>query len=403
MEIPVDNQAVKDVKTTDKKLNEFSMHSDALLRSVFSASAIGSVIDDRTLNALDILTGSLKAEANLNRLGRYSAKSEILENLAIRKRLIEEESLDNAFLGESIVSPMIITGLPRTGTSILFELLAQDTERLRSPKIWEVKHPFDALTEQDIDDIDRDIKIAFDIAPDLRLQHDIGARFGEDCCRLLQLSFTGYRYMWQYDVPSQWRSIITEDLTSAYKMHKVFLQFMQYRNQDRRQWLLKSNGHVPFVEYLNSTYPTMNLIHTYRDPADAIASTVSMICTNRKIYSDRVDPAKIAREQVYFWKRSLSKYFETLDANPDVRRKVFGFSFAKYMKDPIDEIHRTYDFFDMELSYKIKDSIVDYLGRNAYQKHGAHRYSIEDYGMSRAQVYKEFEEYIDRFSIELSK
>lgn len=348
--------------------------------------------------SLERLCDSLSNEAELNEIGKLNARSEIVDNLILRLQMADAERCQPNIYSTDVGSPAVIFGLPRTGTSILYELLALDTEAFRTPKVWEVAEPLAAQSETRLHEIDGALRAVYELAPDFKRQHRIGATLGEECCRLLQLSFAGYRYMWAYRVPSFWRWSLAADLSGAYGWHRKMLQILQPGGSDRT-WMLKSPGNLPFIGAMRSAYPGLREIHTYRDPADVIGSSTSMIATLRSVFSDSVDAHEIAAEQIDFWKIAIQSYIELRRSSENYR--ALDLSYANYLARPLEGIERVRDFLGLEFTASQSAAVENHLRAHPQNEHGAHRYSVEDFGFSRTQIHKLFEDYIETFHVEV--
>jgi hypothetical protein len=293
----------------------------------------------------DKLLASLNEEARLTPLGRLIATEEVLTALTNRLQLEAHHQQHPEIGAEPIRSPIIMMGMGRSGTTILHELLALDP-RNRIPATWEVDMPFPppekASYESDprIDIIQKRLDRTDSIIPDFKSIHRMGARLPQECVRITTGEFASMIFGTTYEVPSYSNWMLEEaDLAPAYEYHRRFLQLLQWKCPAER-WVL-----------------------THRDPLKTASSLSSLISTLRAMGSDAVDPAAIAKQ----WMR-----WNTAGVNASARARqdgliapdqVIDVSFYEFMNAPLEQVRRIYDFFELELSPRVRTRMQDRLLR----------------------------------------
>ena len=352
----------------------------------------------------DKLLASLNQEANLTPLGRIIATEEVLTALTNRLQLEAYHQQHPEIGAEPIRSPIIMMGMGRSGTTILHELLALDP-RNRIPATWEVDMPFPppekASYDSDprIDIIQKRLDRTDSIIPNFKSIHRMGARLPQECVRITTGEFASMIFGVTYEVPSYSNWMLEEaDLAPGYEYHRRFLQLLQWKCPAER-WVLKSPGHLWSLEEMLAAYPDARLIQTHRDPLKTASSLSSLISTLRAMGSDAVDPAAIAKQ----WMR-----WNTAGVNASARARqdgliapdqVIDVSFYEFMDAPLEQVQRIYDFFELELSPRVRTRMQDYLNTHTADQHGTHRYDFHDFGLDLAEERERVRPYQEYFAV----
>src|SRR6476620_4468488 len=241
------------------------------------------------------LLTAIDAEAQLHLLGRVVTRAEVLKMLQTWLRLQEHWRTSPAVLAEPIDAPLFVVGPPRTGTTILLELLALDPQ-LRAPIAWEALHPLPAEgspeRRRELSECEQEFWA--DVHPEFMTMHELASDLPCECVNFLAYDFAGPYYSMLYDTPTftGWQLENLDTLGRVYRLHRRMLQTFQHGDEPRR-WLLKSPAHVSTLPQLFAEYPDALVIHTHRDPRRFIASLVSLLGVVRGMRSDAVDVAAL--------------------------------------------------------------------------------------------------------------
>ena len=199
-----------------------------------------------------------------------------------------------------ITQPIFIVGQPRTGTTILYDLLAQDPD-LRAPLTWEVDAPCPVPQPETYHDDPRiaqtqaSIELSEQIIPGFLKFHPMGALVGQECVRITAGEFTSMIFSVQYRLPSYYRWLLYEaDHAGAYRFHRIFLQHLQ--SGVPGQWLLKSPAHLWQLDTLLAEYPDALIVQTHRDPLNVISSIAALTHHLRRMASDESNIAECAAQ-----------------------------------------------------------------------------------------------------------
>ena len=349
---------------------------------------------------LERLLNAYEREAELTTLGRITVREllvSLLENLLY---LEHERQASQNVERQTIDAPVFIIGLPRTGTTLLHGLIAQDPAT-RTPLTWEVMFP--AGYSEAPESIGRirqrtDARLAWAnrLAPSFRRIHDIGADLPQECVAIMAQGFASIQFHITHNVPSYQDWFEQEAQELGYAVHFRILQHLQARRAGDR-WVLKAPGHLFGLDALLDRYPDARIIQTHRDPLRVIASIASLTTVLRRAFSDSADPKRIAADWCDRWSSALDRCLESRDHRPAER--FFDIAYADLVASPLATMERLYDFLGWRLSSEARESMENFLSENPRNKYGAHRYALADFGLDRAVATQRFARYCERFEI----
>ncbi len=355
--------------------------------------------DDWYRCGLDKLVTALNSQAHLSQVGRITAYYNLLDHLCVRLRLHNYRMRRPEIAEQAIVRPLFILGLPRTGTTILHELISQDPS-FRSPASWEVARPLPPpavrtySSDRRIASVERLLRVLEKLAPGFQAIHAVGARLPQECVYMLASCFASEQFGYMYDVPDYRRWLLEQDLTGAYTWHKQFLQHLQV-DTARERWVLKTPAHLAHLDCLLAQYPDASIVWTHRRPLDAIASFSSLACTLRGGFSARIDPVTTGGNEFEHFARVTDRGItlrETLD-----KGQFIDISFDAICADPLSVVGTIYRHFGMELTHEARFSMREYLRRRPRHLYGEHRYAASTFGLDAAREKQLYNPYLARY------
>jgi hypothetical protein len=380
------------------RLDEASLLTDAARRT-----GLDDFGDERFHDGLRRLLRAFESEAALTLLGRWIARGDLVRLLENRLRMTAVHRRHPEIDAGAITAPLFIVGMPRTGTSILHELLAQDRAS-RVPMTWEVMHPWpppEAATYDDdprIAAVDAHFAGVDRVVPDFKKIHPMGARLPQECVALTAHDFATMIYHTTHRVPSYQAWLETTDLRWVYASHRRQLQYLQWKAPATR-WVLKSPQHLWALGALLDVYPDARIVQTHRDPLKVIASLTSLMTVLRSLASDVVDPLEIARDWTERLARGFGHATDVRAARALPATRVFDVHFADLMADPIAMVRRIYTHFDLPLSEDAEARMRRFLADNPADKHGGHRYGFAATGLDLSVERRRYAAYQSHFGI----
>ena len=359
--------------------------------------------DDGFRDPLRRLLASYESEARLTLLGRLIARRDAVRLLENRLRLVDTWRRHPEIAAEPVRAPIVIVGLPRTGTTVLHALLAQDPQN-RVPMTWEVMHPWPpperATYETDprIAQVDHHFAGVDRVIPGFASMHPMGALLPQECVALTAHEFATMLYHTTNRLPSYQRWLDGADLRPVYRAHRRWLQYLQWRCPGER-WVLKSPGHLWALDALLAVYPDVRIVQTHRDPLKVIASLTSLVTLLRSMATDDIDPHEIGAD----WTPRLADGLRrgmTARANGLLGpSQVIDVQFQDLLRDEIATVRRIYTHFGLTLTPDVEARMRAFLAANTREKHGVHRYALAAAGLDEATERARYADYETRYAI----
>ncbi len=320
---------------------------DRLLAEAVERAGADDLGEPTWQDGLDRLIDGFRSEANLNDIGVEVAASDLVNHLTSRLGIIAWRRDHPEVADVGIDQPIVIVGQPRTGTTILYDLLALDPT-LRAPLTWEVDRPLPPPetatydTDPRIAEADETLAMADLLIPGFRNFHPMGATLAQECVRITAGDFRSMIFPIQFRQRAYNRWLLHEaDLAPAYRWHRIFLQHLQSRHP-AQQWLLKSPAHLWHLDALAGEYPDALIVQTHRDPLKVIASTSALAAHLRRMATDAPDIVEIAADYA-------DDIFVGLDRGIDARNRgvfpadrIVDVQFAAFVADPIATVREIY-------------------------------------------------------------
>ena len=379
--------------------NPPELDPDLLLRNARRNTGLTDVGVQGLLGPMQRLVEALEREAQLTPLGRVMVRRHLVNLL--ETALLLQRDRSSAVENQRITAPAFIIGLPRTGTTLLYNLLAQDPVT-RVPLTWEAMFPAGypespSVLRRTKWKASARLAMANLIAPDFRRIHPLGFDRPEECVALMAPGFTSALFHTLYRVPSYQDWFESARQTPGFEMHIRVLQQLQFRRGTRR-WVLKGPAHLFSLEALLHRYPDARLIQTHRDPLRAIPSIASLNATLRRAFSSQVNPVEIGRDCARRWHGALERFLRRRDSLPPDR--IVDVAYAELTASPIAAVERVYDHLGWPYPATARATMEDYLIENSRDAHGVHRYSLPAFGLDAGQERQRFSRYCERFGIE---
>ena len=356
------------------------------------------------LEPLRVLLDSIASERSLHFVGRVLAREDIANLLENRLRITDARNRHPEIDAVEIRRPIFVTGLPRTGTSILHELLACDPAN-RVPLAWEIRHPcpppqtatYDA--DPRIERSEREIQLWNEIVPEYRTIHELGARLPVECILLTAHEFRSDQLAATNHALAYGAWLATADMRPAYRWHRRMLQLLGWR-APRERWVLKAPSHIASLDALLAVYPDACIVQTHRDPLRVMGSVLSTLYATASIRCDRID---IGALRGWFSGESCAAL---LDAATRIRTgeraknaRFVDVTYADLMRNPLQTIDSLYRRLGIELTAGAAARMRDYLERKPKDKHGVHVYDFDEMGVDRTAERARFSRYQRTYAV----
>lgn len=367
-----------------------------------TASQMAGGLDDfgppDYLPGLRVLLAAMDAETRFSPMGRQFAFGTLLGTLKARlhtqagwKRRPEHRDV-------RIARPLVITGIPRTGTTALHKLLSMDPQfqglerwlteapQPRPPRdTWAANPQFQATVAG--------LEAFFAAVPEMKLAHDMVADEVDECLEVLQQGFVTNRYPSSIFTPSYDRWFRAQDELPSYRRYADVLRLIGVDAPDRR-WLLKNPGHVAQLDCLLEVFPDACVVQTHRDVVKAIGSISSTLHIARKMFEgDQVRLEAIGPRELDYWASAMESTARTRARHP---ARFHDVHHAEFLRDPMGVVRKIYERFDLALSPEAERRMRAWIAESPTSRHGEHRYDLTDYGVTAQQVKDRFAPYLER-------
>lgn len=352
-----------------------------------------------------MLLDAIDAETRLTTLGRLMTRQEIVRCLQTRLLLARTRTEHPEIAQERIDSPLVICGPSRSGTTILFEILAQHPG-LRAPLAWEAIHPV-PLPAADAAGGDARARIAEceqdfweDVQPEFAAIHELRATLPVECVTIMAPEFDAGHWAVAVDTPTWALNRAGDDPEPAFRYHESLLQVLQH-GQPGRRWLLKTPNHLGRLKTLFTVYPGARVIHTHRDPVKTIPSTVSTVAMTRWLRTDHVKLDELAFGIDFAFQSMLTQVVDERTTGAIPAAQIADVHFQDLLRDPVDAIRRAFTALDLDFDDDFAARIRGYLQAKPQGKHGTHRYAPADWGLRREALREAYRPYTDHYGVEL--
>jgi hypothetical protein len=384
--------------------NRAAFDDDTLLREAQANTGLSDYGTDPFREPLSILLRSLREEAPLSELGRTMLRARVVESLETRLQTEDWVARHPEILEEEVEAPLVVVGQARTGSTMLQRVLGSDP-RHHAGLWWEVRFPapFPGTRWEEPDPriprAEAEVAAILQADPGQAAIHPWDAQAPDEEIMLLEHTFLSFVPEAFADVPSYRAWITEQDWTPAYVYLHKFVQFLQWQKRQRgevcERWVLKAPNHLGFIDTLFEVFQGARIVWTHRDPIETIPSAASMNHHLWEIYCDEADPHEAGRQ----WKERMAWTTQRcLESRSRLPEDCFAdIWFRDALTRPIEEIERVYEIFGIEMTPEARAAMEGWVRNNPRNKRPAHQYTLEDFGFTEEEIFRDFADYRERF------
>ena len=353
-------------------------------------------------DALHLLVRSCAERDALDDLGWRVLRSAALRHLRNRLTLRAYVRAHPDVEGASLGRPIVVTGMPRTGTTVLLELLALD-DSSRPLRLWEALTPLPVANASERDErmqqARRWLDRFYEAVPGFVKIHAIRADGPEECDTLLQSAFASQHFDDMFDAPAYSEWLATAPLDDAYAFYATQLRILTAAETAPATWVLKSPIHLGHLDALLRVVPDARVVHCHRNPLQAVPSYASLITTLRRAYSNRVDTRKVGRQALSRCARAVER---ALRARETVTSGQFiDVAYDDIVRDPVAVVRSVYLAAGRTMAAELEGRMHEWVRRNPRGAQGRHEYDAETFGIGAPMTRRAFEPYLARFGTQL--
>lgn len=378
------------------------LSEEHLLQAARRNTGLSDFGDDGFRAPLRMLIRSYNEEGGLSCIGRLAMRRRILAGLVNRLLVTRELKRHPEISDVPIRRPIFIVSLPRTGTTLLHKLLAQDPHA-RPLLAWEATMParrpvdIDKNSDPRIRHVQRLVKVIGFLAPTLRTMHDFDPGGPEECVGLLRNTFV---LAWQ--ISSTYRDWFlrqpAEVIEAAYREYRQQLQLLHWQRPHDGHWVLKAPVHLYAIDALLRLFPDAAIILIHRDPYRVIPSTCSLMSLLHDVMTDDPQRRDALGPSVVRWAAEGLRRGEAARAHAEPGR-IYDMHYQGLVADPLEAVQGLYAHFGYPYTRAFETRAAAWLKEHPQHEHGEHRYTLEQFGLDRQMIDDAFSWYRERYHI----
>ena len=365
-----------------------SFSADELQDGARAATGLDDFGSSYYREGLERTVDGLNNEADLNDLGQVIQHATISNALIQRLKIVDTYKQHPEIADEVVDGPVVILGLPRTGTTALGQLIANDPQ-FRSLRTWESQAPTPPpeaatqYTDPRIAQAAEGIAMIDSMFPDFQAMNSSEPEAATECQDLMGMSFRTYHFDGVVRVPSYIEWLLDTDMRETYEYHEQVLKLLQWHCKPNL-WHLRTPVHMFALDAFVEVYPNAKFLWSHRDPAKVLGSVCSLISYIRSWSSDRKDPHELGAEQLAWWAKGIGRAMEF--------RKTFGddrfvdVSFADLQTDSVKTVADSYEQLGLEFSDAARAKVQEWADGHKPGQRGTHTYELADFGLTEGQV-----------------
>ena len=352
-------------------------------------------IDPSIQNALDVLVGDYQNHARLNDLGKFLVHKGLTKRLNTR---LSMEMMSKNIRPFNQDGPIFITGLPRSGTSFLFDLLHFHSY-LRSPFTWEIFQA-NSVAKNKIQILVKKIRTQIELfsinrlVPQLAEIHPMHQSYPEECQLITAYDLKSISFVYSANLPNYLKLISGSSFESSFRVHKNFLNALSTK-EDEIMWLLKDPCHIDHIEEILNSYPKARFIFIHRNPKFSMPSISNLAYNLRLGYSDHVDPLLVGKQMLSYWQQASEKLLNSRELIPE--DQMIDIKFDQLIDDPIKTVHCIFEKLSIKEDERLEEKMATRIESKKLKVD--HSYSYKSFFKTSGEVENRFENYISHFDL----
>ena len=377
--------------------------ADALVEQSMKETGIDAFDTESYREGLDVFVNDFNrgiTRGQYTAAGIEQATAETRHYLSNRLKVSEYLRQRPQLRERPIERPVFVMGVPRTGTTLLSNLLAADPGR-RSPLAWEIDDPVPPATSATLKTDSRAIarleqeRAILEAYPESGKYYRSSAIYPNECVFFMAHDFKTLMIEAKGKLPEYRDFIFSCDMTSAYSYHRRFLQLLQADAPGA--WNLKMPSHALYLEYLIAEYPDARIIWTHRDPFTAAGSLCSLISLGHRQLMEEADTQWLGENYPWQAAEHANRIMDFRDKFGEDR--IIDVHYAEMTTEPISAMKKLYAALGDEFTTEAEAGILAWLDANPQDKFGKHEYKLAQYGVTKQQIEPLFERYLSRYDV----
>jgi hypothetical protein len=374
-----------------------------LLSAAVGTAELEHICDRQCQDSLKALVDSCNKEAALSFIGQLAVRQHLSELLETRSRLFDYWHQVPEILEQPLHPQIFITGLPKSGSTFLHRLLAQDSSN-RVPRMWEVMHPLPPPSlgtyhsDLRIRKIDNRLRWLRWTHPALVKAHPVGAIIPQECGAILGYSFESSVFLDMFTIPSYEAWLRNRSMESAYELHSKFLKHLQWQCPAER-WVLKSSDHLHALKTLVKVYPEARFVFLHRYPLKVLQAACSQMVLLKSVFSRSIDLYQLGAYETRCLSDKINLITDFHDKCSDFKNHFIDIRYQDLASDPLETVRSIYDRFGLPLFEEAESRMAAFAAAER-GKSRSDNLSLADFGLSPKLQSPLFDLYCERFGVE---
>ncbi len=385
------------VTSTTADVVRGTLDAEKLMAQALVRARRNDFSDYAFVEPLNRLLAAYESEADLSPFGQYAVRFDVMRCL---KNVLQFEAMEDAhpeIVAAPIREPVFIMGLPRSGTTFLHSLLAQDPG-IAVPLCWQLVYPYPWRLRpfgMDLREPWTALQFRFMeyLSPELYDLHPLAANAPQECTDITAQVFQSLRFDSTYRIPSYQRWLESHGHHGAYRFHKRFLQHLDVQAPGRR-WVLKSPDHIFALDAVKSVYPDAKIVFLHRDPLSVLASVAKLTEVLRRPFTRRVDCEEIGHQVSLSWIDGAERMIAARDG-------ALHLHYKDVVAEPMKAVATLYEFCGLSLSPDAEVRMRAWLERAPKGNARRRDYNFTQFGLDEADLRQQFSHYMNVFGVAL--
>jgi hypothetical protein len=383
-------------------VSEIEFSEDRVLADARAAAGLEDFGDAGFLDGLRLLLETYDTTADFSEKGRKRNYKRLVSLLATRLRVAEAFRKHPEIRDRELQKPVVLTGLPRSGTSALFNLLGADPAA-RPLRLWEAifpdpldgSEPGSSQPDPRRDGIEAHYARAREANPEFTKMHYTSADTPEECVLLMAYEFCDVQMGIEVMMEPYASWFRRQDFRRTYRAYHDLLKMLDWQRPGDR-WTLKAPAHMWAIDALVESFPDVGIVWTHRNPLECTASICSMTA-QLMAAREGLDLQQLGPVVMDFYATSLERGLAAREALDPGR--IIDVRYGDFVTDSFAQAERIYRHFELPMDATIVKALRDHVDSHPQGKHGSHDYELSRYGLTRQSVLDRFAPYVERFEL----
>lgn len=380
---------------------KFNEAFDTIHAGAVEATGLDDFGPDDYVEGLHRVLNGLDEEEGIADEARQGVLGLLITALAERLRTQESWRRHPQYRDVAITAPIVITGIPRTGTTALHRLMACDPQ-FQGIERWLSSSPMPRPPREswsgtpEFQACEAQVQVLLESMPGFTDVHELDPREVDECLELLKQNFVSNYFPSMLGIPQYREWWFTADELPSYRRYADILRLIGLNDQDKR-WLLKNPGHVWGIDSLLTVFPDALVIQTHRNPVKTLPSVARVLEMPRSMYhGSNLDPRSIGPSEAELWRRAIDRTEDARKRHPD---SFFDVRQGDFRQDPIGTVGALYRHLGLELTGEVERDMRRWLDEQPEQQRQAPDAPPEQYGLTAQGIHDQFADYIAKYDL----